>query len=459
MKPRMPRDAHTPPGPRGLPLLGSSLDLLHDSLSLLARAARTYGGVARLRLGPRVRILLSHPREIEQVLVVQQQKFSKSPMLRRVAERLLGQGLLVSEGELWRRQRRLVQPAFHRARLAAYAPVMVEEALAQLAGWRAHEQRDLAEEMMRLTLRIAVRTLFGAELDEEAFAVGDALRTIQRYDLRRLRSPVQFPESWPTPANRRAARAHAYLDRVVYRIIEQKRAARAGDGDVLSLLLGAMDEDGTRMTSRQVRDETMTLFIAGHETTALLLAWTWRLLAENPAARARLEEELARVLAGRPPALDDLARLPYTEAVVNEALRLYPPAYVLTRTSLEPVDLGGYAFPENTTFLLSQWVVQRDPQFFAEPEAFRPERWLDRPGDPALRGSGAPPYAYFPFGAGPRRCIGEGFALIEAALVIATIGQRWRFRPLPRPPIVLEPLVTLRPKYGIPMELEERAEG
>jgi cytochrome P450 len=456
MKLAMLLKAHTPPGPRGLPLLGSSLALLHDSLVLLTSAARTYGAVARLRLGPRIRILLSGPEEIEQVLVVQQQKFSKSPMLRRVAERLLGQGLLVSEGELWRRQRRLVQPAFQRARLAEYAPAMVEAAEAQMAGWRKGEVRNIAEEMMRVTLRIAVRTLFSAEIDEEAGAVGEALRTIQRYDLRRLRSPLNIPEHWPTPANRRAARAHDYLDRLVYRIIEQKRAESDGRGGVLSLLLAAMDEDGTRMIPEQVRDETMTLFIAGHETTALALAWTWHLLGENPAARARLEEELARVLAGRTPTFADLDRLPYTEAVIHETLRLYPPAYVLTRTSLAPVELGGYAFPENTTFLLSQWVTQRDPQFFDDPAGFRPERWLERPGEPV---AGAPPYAYFPFGAGPRRCIGQGFALAEAALVIAVIAQRWRFHPVAQPPVVLEPLVTLRPKHGIAMRLEERTAG
>ncbi len=456
MKSRMLPDAHTPPGPRGLPLLGSSLELLHDSLSLLTSAARTHGRVARLQLGPRIRFLLSGPEEIEQVLVVQQQKFSKSAMVRRVAERLLGQGLLVSEGELWRRQRRLVQPAFQRARLAEYAPAMVEAAATQMAGWRAGEVRDLAEEMMRVTMRIAVRTLFGAEIDEEAGAVGEAARTVERYDLRRLRSPVNIPEHWPTPANRRAACAHAYLDRVVYRIIEQKRAESDGRGSVLSLLLAAMDEDGTRMTPEQVRDETMTLFLAGHETTALALAWTWHLLGQHPGARARLEEELAQVLAGRVPTFADLDRLPYTEAVIQESLRLYPPAYVLSRASLAPVELGGYAFPENSVFLLSQWVTHRDPQFFDQSASFRPERWLERPGEPA---TGAPAYAYFPFGGGPRRCIGQGFALAEAALVIATIAQLWRFHPVPRPPVVLEPLVTLRPKHGIWMRLEKQASG
>jgi cytochrome P450 len=456
MKPSMPENAHVPPGPRGWPLVGSSLALLHDTLALLTSAARTYGGVARLRLGPRIRILLSRPEEIEQVLVVQQQKFSKSPMLRRVAERLLGQGLLTSEGELWRRQRRLVQPAFHRARIAEYAPVMAQAAQEQMGGWRAGQERDLAEEMMRVTLRIAVRTLFGAEIDDEAGAVDAAARTVERYDLRRLRSPVNIPERWPTPANRRAARAHDYLDRVIYRIIERKRAESDGRGGVLSLLLAAMDEDGTRMTPQQLRDETMTLFMAGHETTALALAWTWHLLGQHPAARARLEEELARILGGRAPTLADLDRLPYTEAVIQESLRLYPPAYILTRTSLAPVELGGYAFPENTTFLLSQWVTQRDQEFFAEPAHFRPERWLDRPGEPA---AGAPAYAYFPFGGGPRRCIGQGFALAEAALVLATIAQRWRFHPPARPPVVPEPLVLLRPKHGIRMRLEERTAG
>jgi cytochrome P450 len=452
---QIPANGALPPGPKGLPVLGSALSLRRDVLGMLTRVAREYGDIAHIPLLLQSRILVSSPEWIEDLIVRQPQKFDKGPGLKDASRRLLGQGLLTSEGELWRRQRRLAQPAFHRQRIAEYAQVMVEQAAAHTRDWRDGETRDMAEEMMALTLIIAVKTLFGIEFTEEAKRVGPAVTLLMRYQLGRLRSPLKIPMHWPTPSNLRAERAYQFLDSLVYGIIEERRRRReAGEPegrDVLSLLMNAMDEDGSHMTAKQLRDEVMTLFIAGHETTAVTLGWLWHLLAHHPKVEARLCEELQRVLGGRAPTPEDLPRMPYLDAVVHEVLRLYPAAYVLQRTSVEPFDLAGYHFPVNTTVIMSQWIVHRDPRLFDAPEEFRPERWLD-----GLE-SRLHPYAYFPFGGGPRRCIGQIFALMEAALVAATVAQKFRFSEPEGVSVVPEPLVTLRAKGGLPMKVKFRS--
>jgi cytochrome P450 len=441
-----------PPGPRGLPLLGMALQMLHDPLGTLQRIAREYGDVVRIPIGPDSRILLNHPDYIEQVNVIQQSKFHKSKLTKDVTGRLLGEGLLISEGDFWRRQRRLAQPAFHRSRINGYASTMVESAEAQIRKWRDGEERDIAQEMTALTLETAVRTLFGTTLPGEAKQVGRSLDFLVRYSLRKARYPIKVPENWPTPANRRAEREIQFLDSLVYRIIDERR--RLGNTierkDLLSLLMSAMDEDGSQMSAKQLRDETMTLFLAGHETTALTLSWAWFLLSKNPAAEVRLHEELRGVLGGRAPAIADLGRLPYLLGVVNEVLRLYPPAYILARTSIAPCTIGGYDFPTGSTVIMAQWVMHRDARFFDDPEAFRPERWLDGLEDRLPAG------AYFPFGDGPRRCIGQNFALMEAVLVIATIAQKFQLQLVSGQKIVPEPLVTLRPRNGIRMRIDAR---
>jgi cytochrome P450 len=440
-----------PPGPQGLPLLGVTLDLRRDPLGFLRRMAREYGDIVYLPLFFQSRVLLSHPDDIEQVLVVQQQRFHKGRLMKEATHRILGQGLLTSEGEFWRRQRRLVQPAFQRPRVLEYAPAIIELARAHIDTWRDGEARDLAEEMMQITMSIAVKTLFGLKLREEALAIGQALTAVTRYEMQRLRSPFHVPVNLPTKARRHAEEAYEYFDSVVYRIIGERRARREQGRDLLSMLINATDEDGTQMTPRQLRDETMTIFLAGYETTALALSWLWYLLGENPRTELCLHEELDHVLEGQPPSLEDLERLPYLNGVIKETLRLYPPTYVLSRTAIEPFGIGAHFFPEGTTVLMSQWVVHRDRRFFADPHVFRPERWLDGLAERL------PTFAYFPFGGGPRRCIGQGFALMEAALVAATIAQRYRFRPVPDHRVVAEPLVTLHPKHGIRMTVHARA--
>ena len=442
-----------PPGPKGLPVVGMALNLRRDPLEGIRQIAREYGDIVRFHVMTQERILLNHPDWINQVLVIQHSKFHKSELTRRITVRMLGQGLLISEGEFWRRQRRLAQPAFHRNRVNDYAATMLEIAEARVGGWRDGEARNIGQEMTSLTLEIAVRTLFGTTLPEEARGVGQAMTFLMRYSLRRQRLPFRIPETWPTPNNRRANRELEFIDSLVYRIISERRAAGNSNhhNDLLALLMGAMDEDGSQMTPQQLHDETMTLFLAGHETTAQMLSWTWYALSQNPQAEARLHEELDGVLGARPMEAADFPRLPYLQAVMNEVLRLYPPAYIMAREVIEPCEIGGYTLRPRATIIFSQWVMQRDPRFYDDPEAFRPERWLDGLMDRL------PPGAYFPFGDGPRRCIGQGFALLEAAIVIATLARRFRFRLVPGEPIIPEPLVTLRPRHGIPMTLHARS--
>ena len=441
-----------PPGPKGVPIAGVALELLRDPLGLMQRLAREYGDVVRIPIVLQSRILINHPDLIQQVLLFQQSKFHKSILSKQATQRLLGQGLLISEGDFWRRQRRLAQPAFHRHRVNEYSPAMIECAETQLSHWRDGDVRNMAEQMMELTLEAAVRTLFGTTLPGEAQRVGHAMTFLMRYSLGRARLPLNIPRWVPTPRRLRADRDFKFLDSLVYRIIAERQARRHSEphGDLLSMLMSAMDEDGSQMTPKQLRDETMTLFLAGHETTALTLAWTWYLLSENPSAEARLHEELRDVLGCRAPSVPDLEKLPYLHAVINEVLRLYPPAYILARTSIAPSSIGGYDFPVGTTILVSQWVMHRDARYYDDPSAFRPERWLD-----GLAGR-LPAGAYFPFGDGPRRCIGQGFALLESALVIATIARKFRFKLVPGHPVVPEPLVTLRPKHGIRMTIHAR---
>ncbi|HEV2299168.1 MAG TPA: cytochrome P450 [Candidatus Acidoferrales bacterium] len=442
-----------PPGPRGLPLVGIALQVRKGGLAVLAQAARDYGDVVHIPLAfGQSRILINHPDLVEQVLVLQHNKFQKTALARAATEKLLGNGLLNSEGEFWRRQRRLAQPAFQKSRVNEYAATMIEHALAHADKWREGEEREMSEEMSRLACGVAVKTLFGVDVGPEADRIGENLTFLMRFQMDRLRSPIRLPQNFPTPKQRRAQAAFDFLDAYVYRIIAERRA-RGGDGtDLLSRLIAAMDEDGSQMTPQQLRDETMTLFLAGHETTALTLAWTWYLLARNPSAESRLHEELTRFIGTRSVRPEDLESLPYLDAVIREALRLYPPAYVIGRLAIEPVELGGYSFPAGTTILMSPWILHRDPRYFAEPDSFCPERWLD---GLAAR---LPSHAYFPFGGGPRRCIGQGFAMMEAALVTATLARCFHFELSSGQPVEPEPLVTLRPHGGIRMKIHRRVE-
>jgi cytochrome P450 len=440
--------AEFPPGPDSNSWTGSFTRYSRDPLAFLPNAVRTYGDVVGLRFFNYRIYFVNHPNVIEDVLVNEARKFAKGRVLKK-NKRLFGAGLLTSEGDFWLRQRRLSQPAFHRARIASYAAAMVKYAV-QLAGsWQDGEARDIHAEMMRVTLQIVGKTLFGVEVDHQAQKVGDALETLMELnsDFRRL---MMVPAWLPTPTNVKAELAVRRLDKIIYRIITEGRASGNDKGDLLSMLLHAQDEDGSRMNDRQLRDEALTLFLAGHETTAGTLSWTWWLLAQHPEVEAKFHAELNSVLAGRNPTLEDLPRLRYTDHVVTESMRLYPPAWGMARLAVEDVEIGGYLVPKGSGVSLAQWVVHRDPRWYDSPDEFRPERWA---GDLAKR---LPRFAYFPFGGGPRQCIGNSFALMETTLVLATIAQRFRFRLMPEYPVVPIPSITLRPRYGIKVVLQKR---
>lgn len=439
-----------PPGPSGLRAFASLQLARRDPLRFFTRMAAQYGDIAMARLGQRAVVLLDHPDHVRELLVTQQKRFRKSRTLRR-ARVLLGDGLLTSEGELHLRQRRLIQPAFHHERIAAYARTMVERARATAARWQSDAIIDARDEMMRLTLDVAARTLFSAKVEDEADEIGRALDTVMSmFD--RLHHPwFEVIQRLPLPSTRRFLNATARLEATILRIIGQRRASGKDRGDLLSMLLLAQDEGaGGGMSDAQVRDEVLTLFLAGHETTANALAWTWLLLADNPDAEARLHVELATVLGERPPGVEDLPRLDYTRRVLAESMRLYPPAWVVGREALEDVEIGGYTIPRGAMVFASQWLLHRDGRFFDEPLRFDPDRWLPEREATLHR------YAYFPFGAGTRKCIGESFAWTEGTLVLSTLASRWRLRRATPDPVGLQPVITLRPAGPVRMRLERR---
>jgi cytochrome P450 len=441
------------PGPKAFWPIGHVYSFRRDPLRFLTHLAREYGDVARFKAGPQRIYLLNHPDYVRDVLVTHHARFHKGRALQR-AKRLLGEGLLTSEGEFWRRQRRLAQPAFHRQRINSYGRVMVERAEKTGARWRDGETLDISKEMMRLTLAVVGKTLFDADVESDADEVGGALTEVMNLFGYLMLPFSEVLEKLPLPPRRRFMRARARLDAVIYRIIEEHRRAGADRGDLLSMLLLAVDEEGDRtgMTNEQLRDEVMTIFLAGHETTANALTWAWHLLAQNPEAEAALHEELDAVLeGGRAPTVEDVGALRYTEMVVAETMRLYPPAWAIGRLAVEDHEVGGYSIPRGSLVLVSQYVMHRDPRFFQDPERFLPERWT-----PEAK-SARPQFSYFPFGGGPRRCVGEGFAWMEATLMLATLARRWRARTLPGHIIETQPRITLRPgKGGVPVRLERR---
>jgi len=443
-----------PPGPRGLPLIGSALAFGRDPLGFLTRCARTYGDVAAIRIGGTTLYLVSSPALIEEVLVTSNRTFPKEDIEQvkgSLDYLLFGTGLLTSNGEFWLRQRRLAQPAFHRQRIAGYGDVTVQQTEHMLLDWRDRQTFDVHEAMMALTLKIVAQTLFGSEIEAETAQVGAALDVVMQVIADSQGQPIQLPYSVPTPRNRRFVGAVRQLEAVISRMIRERRASGADTGDLLSMLLGAQDEDGSRMTDKQLRDEVITLFLAGHETTALALSWTLYLLAQSPQAEERLGQELDQVLGGRAPTLADLPQLRYTDLVLKEAMRLYPPAWIMSsRVAADDYTLGGFHVPRGTTVALSQWVTHRDPQLFDAPEQFLPERWED-----GLE-KRLPRFAYFPFGGGPRLCIGQSFALMEATLILATVAQRYRLALAPGQRIEPQPSITLRPRHGVRMTLRRR---
>jgi cytochrome P450 len=448
-----------PPGPGRATARARVLGYLafrRDPLNYLTRLAREHGDIVYFNVGAQRAYLLNHPDLVRDVLVNHQDHFHKGRALQR-SKRLLGEGLLTSEGEHHRRQRRLAQPAFHKKRIESYGDVMVAYAARQTARWRDGANVDIAREMMKLTLAIVGKTLFNADVEEDADDIAGALTEIMELFNMLLLPYSEYLEKLPLPQTRRFERARAKLDSIIYRIVEERRRDPSDAGDLLSMLLDARDEEGDRtgMTDQQIRDEVMTLILAGHETTANALSWTWYLLAQHPEVERQLHAELDGVLARgtRLPTVEDLPRLRYTEMIVSESMRLYPPAWVVGRLAIKDYEARGYVVPAGSLVLVSQYVMHRDARFFTDPERFDPARWT-----PEAKES-RPTYSYFPFGGGARRCVGEGFAWMEGVLLVAAIASRWRMRLDPEHRVETYPRITLRPRRGVRVTLESRTDG
>jgi cytochrome P450 len=419
------------------------------------RMGRQYGDIAFVSVGPQNVYLLSHPDYVQDVLLNRQNLFKKSPVLER-AKAMLGEGLLTSEEPFHLKQRRVIQPVFHRERLAGYGAIMAECAAQYRERWRDGQELNLTDEMAKLTLAIVARALFSSDVESEADQIGHALKASMRASELILLPYSGILEKIPIlPPMRRFRKARAVLDSVIFGLIEERRSAgfRAGGlddaKDLLTQLLAARYEDGTGMSNQQVRDEALTLFVAGHETTAVGITWGWYLLSQNPEAEACFHAELDEVLGDRVPEFADLPRLRYTEAVFAETLRLFPPVWGVGRRALTDIEIGGYQIPKGSVVAASPWAMHRDPRWFPEPEQFRPERWLEE-------APSRPKFAYFPFGGGLRGCIGDRFALAEGALVMATLAQRWRFQLKPGHPVETHPMITLRARYGMQMTAHAR---
>jgi cytochrome P450 len=438
------------PGPKGSPILGVMSEFSSDTFGFIERC-RDYGDVVRMRFLYLTAYFLYHPHDVEYVISTNAKNFIKSRNQRSpLFQRLVGNGLLTSEGEEWKRQRRLAQPAFHRHRINAYAETMVDYGQRTISTWREGEIRDIHRDMMRLTLEIVVKTLFNADVSADADKVGRVLSRIVTPFAGQATLKWILDNRLPTTTHRLFNRDAREIDEIVYRIIDERRRTGQDQGDLLSMLLKAHDEDGSQLNNKQLRDEVMTIFLAGHETTALTLSWTWYLLAQNPETERKFHAELADVLGERLPTMADLSRLRYTEMIAKESMRLYPPAYALGREAVEECEIGGFRVPAGAQVFMFQWATQRDARFFAQPEKFQPDRWTEE------FSNSLPKYAYFPFGGGPRACIGNYFAMMEIVLLLATIGQRFRFSLVPGHPVSLMPAMSLRPKNGIKVVVHSR---
>lgn len=440
-----------PPGPRGLPVIGNLPALVSSPARLVTRAARGYGDVILLLRWPFKAYLVNHPEYIRDVFVTHSRDFIQG-RVHRSMRLALGDGLITSEGGLHRRQRRLVQPAFHRQRIASYSAVIADFAGQLSQRWQDGSVMDIGQEMRELTLRIIMKILFNSEYPGQLQEISDAMTTVNEYLVARGRNPLGMTlHKLPLPFNRRFARAMEVLDRMVYGYI-QDHQSNPDAGDVLSMLMAARDgeNDPAGMSHKQLRDETITLFTAGHETTSMALTWAWYLLSQHPEVADRLLQELQTVLDGRTPQSSDLPALKYTEQVLTESMRLYPPAWCTTRKAINDVRVGGYPIPRGALVFVSQYATHRDPRWFPDPDVFRPERWT-----PEFK-AWLPRYAYFPFGGGPRQCIGEPFAWMEGVLILAGIWQRWRLELAPGDPVEPSALITLRPKRPIKMLAHRR---
>jgi cytochrome P450 len=446
-------EKETASGPRFLTPFGFLSKFQRDPLGFLLEGQRQYGDVVRIRAFPLQTFVFTHPSHAKHILHDNHANYWKGSLFGKL-KRIAGEGLVFSDGPLWRRQRQLIQPAFQRQRIAALAPMMVDCCERMLERWRdrpAGEPVEVASEMSLLTLEIAARALFGTDLGEDRQRFREAVEGGMAYADHLVNHFATPPLSWPTPANRRARRAIAALDEIVWKVIEQRRRDPQDRGDLLSMLLAARDaETHQSMDDRQLRDECVTFIVAGHETTANALAWAWHLLASHPEAERRLFEEASLTLGGRAPGARDLAALDYARMIFEEAMRLYPPVWAIPRQSHQDDEVGGHRVPAGSVVTLSPFVTHRHPDFWEHPEAFDPERFAPE------RSADRPAFAYFPFGGGPRRCVGMQFAMMEAQIVLAMIAQRFRLHRVPGHRVEPHPIMTLKPRNGVRMTLQPR---
>lgn len=432
--------------------LGDAFDFAKDPLAFLMNRKKM-GDIVKVRFRPFQNFyVLYHPNDIHDVLVTKQECFHKARGLQKLKV-AVGEGLLTSEGEKHRKQRKIIQPHFSALQIGRYATQMVEETADFIGGWTNGEERRIDRDMMALTLHIITKTMFGTEVRRDTEWIRQALDIIQKRVVERTRAVIDFQEILPTIKNRELKQAIAFLRQIIDKIIERRRKDNRDEKkDLLSVLLAARDEEGNKLTEEELRDQVMTIFLAGHETTAHTLSWTWYLLSRHPEVENKLSAELDEVLSGKVPAYDDVRQLRYSTQIIQESMRLYPAAWAIPRKVVKRVAIGKQRFEPGDIVLISQYVVHRDSRYFEHPERFIPERF----SDDLLKK--IPPYAYFPFGAGPRVCIGHHFAMMEAVLILATIAQRYQIRlSANHPPVVPEPLITMRPKSGLNMQVIKKA--
>lgn len=443
---------NSPKGPKGRLFTGLIKEFQADPLGFLTHLAKEYGEVAKFRFGLFQKIyLISNPDLIKQVLVTKQKSFVKSKDFQALKP-LLGEGLLTSEKEFHMHQRRLIQPAFRKSHISSYAQDMIDITLDNISTWKNGEERTITEDMMNITLGIICKTMFNLDLKEGYNVIGKPLETSMKFAIKRMRTLLQLPLWVPTRSNRKFKQAIQEFDKVIYSIIEKRKAETENHEDMLGILLDAQDaENGKGITNRQIRDEVMTIFNAGHETTANALSWTLYLLSQNPEIEKKLFNEIDTVIGNRPPTPADFMKLPYTQNIIWESLRIYPPSFVTGREAEEDVDIGEYHFKKGDMLLVSQYVMHHKPEYFENPHSFIPERFENN------YMKILPAYAYFPFGGGPRVCIGHHFAVMEAVLVLVCIAQHYRIKLAPEHHEVMPfPSITLRPRRGLRMIVEER---
>ena len=440
-------------GPRAFLSLSPLLGMRRNPLLYMEELHREYGDLIHYRALGREIFILLHPEMTQDMLINRSRNHHQGRVMQR-SRKVLGNGLLTSEDSFHLRQRRLIQPAFHRQRVFGYGRAMVDYAERHQQHWRSGAVIDVHQEMMRLTLAIVGKTLFDTDVEGDSRDIGRALHTFMYLFKFAVLPFSEYLEKLPIPPVLRLKKARAQIDRIIYRFIEERRRSGEDHGDLLSTLLAAEDTEapggGDRMNNHQVRDECVTLILAGHETTANALTWTFFLLAQHPEVAERLKNELDRVLGGRAPQPEDYPNLKYAEMVLSESMRLYPPAWGIARTVIEGYEAFGTRFPKNAIVLTSQWITHRDPRWYPHPLTFDPQRWT-----PEAR-SRRPKFCYFPFGAGPRQCIGESFAWMEGVLLLASIARNWKFSLVPETRVELLPLITLRPKHGMKLRAERR---